>query len=195
MSDLKKTLNPKELSQRLGKDIRENVEKYYGLKEEGGSDPFWADGVNMNLCRNHILNDRKRIEAELNPEEYPQEYYLEIPPIAYDGYMAKADEIRFKARKTLEALKANEDFLYLRSMLPQATKDTEKCMNPVRYILGYEEAVKKDDLVAMRRCQDSEYYVQFLRESRKKLDEILKMGVSESKIREGQLTIWDFMGG
>ena len=68
-------------------------------------------------------------------------------------------------------------------------------MNPVRYILGYEEAVKKDDLVAMRRCQDSEYYVQFLRESRKKLDEILKMGVSESKIREGQLTIWDFMGG
>lgn len=29
MGDLKKTLNPKELSQRLGKDIRENVEKYY----------------------------------------------------------------------------------------------------------------------------------------------------------------------
>ena len=68
-------------------------------------------------------------------------------------------------------------------------------MNPVSDILVYVEAFYKDDFVSMIRCHDSEYYVLFLRESRKKLDEILKMGVSESKIREGQLTIWDFMGG
>ena len=58
-----------------------------------------------------------------------------------------------------------------------------------------EDAIRRDDLVVMRRCQDPEYYVKYLRESRKKLDKILGSPILEPKLREGQLTIWDFIGG
>ena len=74
-------------------------------------------------------------------------------------------------------------------------KETSQCMNPVRYVLGMEDAIRRDDLVVMRRCQDPEYYVKYLRESRKKLDKILGSPILEPKLREGQLTIWDFIGG
>ena len=51
-------------------------------------------------------------------------------------------------------------------------------------------------------CRDSfrqgnqipEEYVKYLRDSRKKLDEILGSEVLEPKLHEGQLTIFDFMG-
>ena len=37
----------------------EELEKAYAqwqrLYENGGSDPFWPDGVNLNLVRNHII--------------------------------------------------------------------------------------------------------------------------------------------
>ena len=40
-------------------DYAAELEKSYAcwdhLKEYGGSDPFWPDGVSMNLVRNHII--------------------------------------------------------------------------------------------------------------------------------------------
>ena len=85
---------------------------------------------------------------------------------------------------------------YLRSKLSgDLDKETSQCMNPVRYVLGMEDAIRRDDLVVMRRCQGPEYYVKYLRESRKKLDKILGSPILEPKLREGQLTIWDFIGG
>ena len=37
------------------------------INEEGCSDPFWPDGMNMNLTRNHILSYRNEI-AEICEE-------------------------------------------------------------------------------------------------------------------------------
>lgn len=31
------------------------------INENGCNDPFWADGVNMNLLRNHILYAKRKI--------------------------------------------------------------------------------------------------------------------------------------
>lgn len=111
-------------------------------------------------------------------------------------YMADPDGIRSRSTAALEVLKENQDFQYLRSKLSgDLDKETSQCMNPVRYVLGMEDAIRRDDLVVMRRCQDPEYYVKYLRESRKKLDEILGSPILEPELREGQLTIWDFIGG
>lgn len=111
-------------------------------------------------------------------------------------YMADPDGIRSRSTAALEVLKENQDFQYLRSKLSgDLDKETSQCMNPVRYVLGMEDAIRRDDLVVMRRCQDPEYYVKYLRESRKKLDKILGSPILEPKLREGQLTIWDFIGG
>ena len=58
------------------------------LRVCGGQDPFWPDGVNMNLTRNHVIY-AKRCLREMAAEhgwELPDEYYLQTPlPEAYDG--------------------------------------------------------------------------------------------------------------
>lgn len=46
----------------LCEDIRTNVTVWKRYRDKGGSDPSWSDGDNMNLCRNHIIDDRRRIE-------------------------------------------------------------------------------------------------------------------------------------
>ena len=123
MKNSTKMPDPKKLSKELGAKIRNERNEYEKLRVHGGQDPFWSDGVNMNLCRNHVIYLRKRIENELD------------------------------------------------------------------------ESVRNDDLIEMRRCQSLEYYVKYLRDSRKKLDEILDLEVLEPKLHEGQLTIWDYIGG
>lgn len=79
MKNSMKTPDQKKRSKQLGKEIRDSRKRYEDLRVHGGSDPFWSDGVNMNLCRNHVMYFRKQVETELDPENYPEEYFLEIP--------------------------------------------------------------------------------------------------------------------
>ena len=76
MKSSTKMPDQKKLSKELGAEILDNRRRYEELKIHGGADPFWPDGVNMNLCRNHVLYLRKRIEIELEPADYPEEYRL-----------------------------------------------------------------------------------------------------------------------
>ena len=59
------------------------------INENGCNDPFWTDGCNINLTRNHILSYRNEIANCC--EEYnlslPEEYYYKIPPVVDDNYM------------------------------------------------------------------------------------------------------------
>lgn len=196
MKNSTKTPDQKKLSKQFGKEIRDNLERYEYLRVHGGSDPFWSDGVNMNLCRNHVIYLRSRVETDLDPEYYPEEHSLEVPKEVDDNYMADPDGIRRRTKAALEVLKENQDFQYLKNKLSEdLDKESDRYMNPVRYVLGVEDAIRRDDLVVMRRCQDPEFYVKYLRDSRKKLEVILGSEYLEPKIREGQLTIWDFIGG
>lgn len=155
MKNSMKTPDQKKRSKQLGKEIRDSKKRYEDLRVHGGSDPFWSDGVNMNLCRNHVMYFRKQVETELDPENYPEEYFLEIPAEVSVHYMADPDGIRSRSTAALEVLKENQDFQYLRSKLSgDLDKETSQCMNPVRYVLGMEDAIRRDDLVVMRRCQD-----------------------------------------
>ena len=196
MKNSMKTPDQKKRSKQLGKEIQDSRKRYEDLRVHGGSDPFWSDGVNMNLCRSHVMYFRKQVETELDPENYPEEYGLEIPEEVDNNYMADPDGIRSRTKAALEVLKENQDFQYLRNKLSgDLDKESDQCMNSVRYVLGLEDAIRRDDLVVMRRCQDPEFYVNYLRNSRKKLEVILGSEYLEPKIREGQLTIWDFIGG
>ncbi|MCB6416603.1 hypothetical protein LI221_16345 [Faecalimonas umbilicata] len=70
--------------------ITDSILKWTELNTYGGSDPCWNDGYNMNLVRNHILYYRKKIEqlCETLDCALPTEYYLPIPPVVPDSYMA-----------------------------------------------------------------------------------------------------------
>ena len=88
-----------------GKKIENEFRIWEALKTDGGSDPFWADGCNMNLVRNHIIYYKRKIEETLKPEEYP-----EMP----SGYMARELEIRQHAKETLEILRKDENYKFIK---------------------------------------------------------------------------------
>lgn len=77
------------------------------LYNYGGQDPFWPDGVNLNLVRNHILSYKRQIEeyikdgndgqASLFSNTYPEIYFKETPPEVDSDYMAIPNRILDKA--------------------------------------------------------------------------------------------------
>ncbi len=51
----KKKLAPDEELQRLERELLEAGLHWVDIYENGCQDPFWADGVNLNIVRNHCL--------------------------------------------------------------------------------------------------------------------------------------------
>ena len=63
--------------QALIKKIRASYKYWYEIVEHGCSDPFWEDGCNLNLIRNHIIGLRDQIseQAEDEMKPIPKEFY------------------------------------------------------------------------------------------------------------------------
>ena len=90
--------NPEQEIKRLRKEIVQDLKHWQNLREYGCQDPFWADGVNMNLTRNHIIYYKMRLR-ELCPDgSLPEEYYLPTPPEVDNNYLARKNEY-FETRK------------------------------------------------------------------------------------------------
>lgn len=94
MAARKKT--PEQVLAAYCKDIQRELTHWHYLRDHGGQDPHWPDGVNMNLTRNHIIYARHQI-AEICEEHdwsLPEEYYLPLPPEVPNGYMANLDQVK-----------------------------------------------------------------------------------------------------
>lgn len=85
-------------------DIVLEIECWKHTNEHGCGDPFWADGGNMNLTRNHIIYDKRMIVqiCEKNNLYLPEEYYLPTPPEVDEYYMATLNEKERVERMRLE---------------------------------------------------------------------------------------------
>lgn len=96
-----KKRNPGKELPELRESIREQIDRWIHLRKNGGSDPFWPDGCNMNLVRNHIIYAKYQIMklCEDNGMRVPDEYYLPTPPEVRDSFMAN-----FKQKKRVERL-------------------------------------------------------------------------------------------
>lgn len=89
-----KQKTPEQKLKELCKNIIREKIRWEHINEYGCNDPFWPDGCNMNLTRNHILAYRIEIEeicAE-NGIHLPEEYYYKIPPVVDDNYMASLNQ-------------------------------------------------------------------------------------------------------
>ena len=62
-------------------DPAERLAHWIDIFNNGCSDPFWCDGVNMNLARNHIIYANRCMETYLLKT-------VPVPPKVPDGYMA-----------------------------------------------------------------------------------------------------------
>lgn len=139
------------------RELENDLEKWNILYTVGGDDPLWSDGVNLNLIRNHVIVNKLKIEKLLEPEEYPTVYYQNTPYEVDDDYMAKPDEIRKKAKQTLETWKNYFFFDELKNAEYYLSKyqfietGIQSSVNRVHIL---ENAIHEDDLVTMRRLSN-----------------------------------------
>lgn len=137
--------------------------RWQQLYEKGGSDPFWEDGVNLNLVRNHIIYYRRKFEENPTLFGFPDVYYKEIPPEVDNYYMARPDEIRAAAKVSLAKYKADPNYRYILSHYEDFTPKTRNKLsidNVIGYATGLESYIKEDKLVGMRRHEHYEHYLQ-----------------------------------
>ena len=68
-------------------EFHKSAERWRTIRTEGCGDPFWPDGLNMNLVRNHMIYYKRQM-IELC-EEYgmiqPEEIYGQLPPAVPDN--------------------------------------------------------------------------------------------------------------
>jgi len=116
----------------------------------------------LNLVRNHIGYYKKRIEDEYPLYMIHELYQRELPPEVDNNYMARADEIREHARQSLQIYLADPNYQYLLrhrdSLSPKAQKETSVAA-VLKYAAGLKAAIERDDLVAMRRHECSDIYL------------------------------------
>ena len=145
-------------------ELESDYERRDELFTQGGSDPFWSDGVGLNLVRNHIMYDKQKLaEQENTLLGLPEVYYREIPPEVDNNYMARPDEIRQNARKAMEIIDADENLKFLRE---QSASLSEKQLKQwcIPAIINYAEnlrrAIAADDLITMRRYEHPDGYLE-----------------------------------
>ena len=171
-------------------ELIQEYDRWESLYKNGGSDPYWTDGVNLNLVCCHIIDGRKRLE-ELG--YFPEVYTRPVPPEVDPQYMARKDEIRTNAQKSLEAMQENADYQYLlqncRRVEDKAAKGIS-LWNVLGYVRGLQEYIKRDSVIEMRRFERPESYLQSFKVCRERMEKILDKQEIE---KEGQLTIFDFL--
>ena len=179
--------------QKLAQEI-EMCEKEYlhwqNLYEHGGSDPFYADGHNLHLVRNHIMYFKKSME-ELCGEigcELPEIYFRELPPVVPWEYMARSDEIRKAARESLAAYEADPNYLALCEKGKQISEKQKKEVyfdSIMWYVAGLRQAIAEDDLVFMRRHEQRNVYTDSFRSCLERIEKL--------QPEEYQLTLFDMI--
>ena len=169
--------------------IRE-YEHWEYLRDFGGSDPFYDDATNMNLVRNHIIYAKKQLEGMygIDMGKYPEIYFRTLPPITRDGYMARADEIRDRSVEVLDRYLSDVNFQYLlcnRELLSKKEAEQVSIGNVIGYVYGLADALKRDDLITMRRHEKRpESYLESFASCAEKVKKI----VSEKRLEPSQQT-------
>ena len=86
MKNSMKTPDQKKRSKQLGKEIRDNLERYEYLRAHGGSDPFWSDRIIFaerpiydNICEEEV----DKVSGWFY-ERYPDNATGAVPLTAHD---------------------------------------------------------------------------------------------------------------
>ena len=142
--------------------LEERFERWDEIYINGCRDPFWPDGINLNLIRNHIRYYKEELEKSITDAEYPPIYYRDIPPKVDAGYMARTEEIKENAVRTLYALQDDATLKMIkRKMLGMDEKFLTQCSAKVvvNYETELQNAIEKNDYVIMRRYEQPNYYM------------------------------------
>ena len=91
-------------------EMRKSIARWKDINQNGCNDPFWEDGCNMNLVRNHIIYYKRMISGicKQNQLPLPDEYYFSVPPEVDTHYMANR-----KQKERVKRLESTGEHLVL----------------------------------------------------------------------------------
>lgn len=167
-------------------EIVEKFERWNNIYTHGGSDPFWPDGSNLMLIRNHIIHVKRGLEeyCESNNLELPNEYYFPTPDEVDRDYMAKKDEIIEKAKADFSVISGDEDYKFLQGTytLINDKKVREEAQSIVRRL-----EPNFNDLVVLRRYNRSvEWDMKRLKEFLEKHRDSMLLGFNVDHERDDE---------
>jgi hypothetical protein len=98
-----KEKSPQKLLSEYTKQLVETLNRWEKQHKNGCNDPFWPDGCNLNLLRNHMFYYKRKIRelCEQIKTDIPGEYFLPIPPYIDSNYFAKPNSKRAKRIKSV----------------------------------------------------------------------------------------------
>lgn len=140
--------------------LQDSINHWQYLYHFGCSDPFWSDGCNLNLVRNHISYYKKQIEEAHPNGNYPEAYYKKTPPKVDNDYMAQPETIKVNAESSLSICKNDPNYnflLFVASKLNKTIKEQTCIDNVIGYVRGLEIAISENDLISMRRGSKAFY--------------------------------------
>lgn len=178
------------------KELLACYDQWNKLYQHGGSDPFWADGCNLNLVRNHIMWYKHKLEEE---NRFPDVYYRELPPEVDNSYMARADEILVNSARSLAIYKQDPDYQYLIANVSSLSKkeaESISCGNVLGYVsyialllsefTEKSERERTDALICLRRHEKPDGYLKSFARCRKAMETLLDK-------RTAKDSIWSFV--
>ncbi len=175
--------------------INELVKDSYHWKdlyENGGTDPNYCDGANLNLVRNHIIYGKRKIEEFVSehPEfSIPQTVNdISVPDKVPNEYMANPEKIIKEAKENLSAYEQDENLQYLLSIKDDLT-DKEADSTSIFAVIGYykrlRSAISKNDLLTMRLHSKGSTYQDSFRQCAEKVKKCISERTEDEKDRHG----------
>lgn len=166
----------------LTRSLQDSFDRWDQLNKYGGSDPCWADGINMNLVRSHIMYYKSQMENKYGSGEYPDIYYRETPSKVPPDFMANPEQIRADASASIQVIEADENLKFIRENIGGLT-DKQRQALCVGAVLGYaanlKQAVADDDLLTMRRYRNPKWVLDSFQSLAKRLSVPIPECISE----------------
>lgn len=106
---------PEQIINKCVNSIVKEIASWKYIQKYGCNDPFWPDGCNMNLTRNHIISYKHDIReiCEANNMPLPEGYYLPTPPEVDNNYMAslkREDRVNRMRRQGVKFAKKKTEY-------------------------------------------------------------------------------------
>ncbi|MBQ9750792.1 MAG: hypothetical protein IJV87_09490, partial [Clostridia bacterium] len=167
--------------------MEESYARWNQIKTEGSGDPFWEDGVNMNLVRNHIISYRRQILELVGEDNLPDIFDREIPPEVPQNFVANADLIREAAKVALAIYQSNETYQWCKEQakrIPEKILKKTSIPNILGYVTGLESAIENDRLIDMRRHRNANQYLDSFDRCKSEIEKILPQIEHEQRTEE-----------
>lgn len=162
--------------------LKQDYKHWEEVYHNGTSDPYWQDGLNLNLIRNHILYDKRMLKEELSEEQLPELYFKETPPEKDIQYMARKEEILQNAVEYYKKCIQTEGWNELNNaddFYDENDSEQKSMRFLVSRIRGLKTSIECLNYVEMRRFKDPSEDIEEIKKLAQRLEEINLSGMEQ----------------